>query len=113
MAGLGIGQVRVPASLLLRPVPTRGAVSDIAVEDLAPALTRARIRLAIVEVTAEADVPDLIELNVPFAQGNAFAPARPVRGEILAALPVEAPPPPEDDPGPERRSFRSLLRRAG
>ncbi len=112
MAGLGIGQVRVPAGLLLRPVPTRGAVSDIAVEDLAPALARARIRLTIVEVTAEADVPDLIELNVPFAQGNTFAPARPVRGEILAALPAEAPPPPEDDPGPERRSFRSLLRRA-
>lgn len=113
MAGLGIGQVRVPAGLLLRPVPSRGAVSDIAVEDLAPALARARIRLTVVEITAEADVPDLIELNVPFAQGAAFAPARPVRGEILAALPSEAPPPPEDDPGPERRSFRSLLRRAG
>ncbi len=91
----------------------RGVLSDIAVEDLAPALARARIRLVVNEVGAEADVPDLIDLNVPYAQGAAFAPARPVRGDILAALPPEPPPPPQDDPGSERRSFRSLLRRAG
>ena len=109
----GIGQVKVPADLLLRPGVARGVLSDIAVEDLAPALARARIRLVVNEVGAEADVPDLIDLNVPYAQGAAFAPARPVRGDILAALPPEPPPPPQDDPGSERRSFRSLLRRAG
>lgn len=115
LAELGVGQVRVPASLMLRPAGARNAVSDIAVEDLAPALARARIRLVVTDVVTEADVPDLIDLNVPFAQGSAFAPARPVRGEILSPLPPEAPPlpPPADDPGTERRSFRSLLRRAG
>ncbi len=114
MADQGIGQVKVPASLLLQPAAARGALSDLAVEDLAPALARARIRFVVTDVETEADVPDLIDLNVPFAQGAAFAPARPVRGEILAALPQEAPPPPPpaDDPGTERRSFRSLLRRA-
>lgn len=115
LAAHGIGQVKVPAALLLQPAAARGALSDLAVEDLAPALARARIRFVVTQVATEADVPDLIDLNVPFAQGAAFAPARPVRGEILATLPPEAPPPspPADDPGTERRSFRSLLRRAG
>lgn len=115
LAELGVGQVRVPANLMLRPPGLRNAVTDIAVEDLAPALARARIRLVVTDVATEADVPDLIDLNVPFAQGSAFAPARPVRGEILSPLLPEAPPlpPPGDDPGTERRSFRSLLRRAG
>lgn len=115
LAELGVGQVRVPANLMLRPAGARNTVSDIAVEDLAPALARARIRLVVTDVVTEADVPDLIDLNVPFAQGSAFAPARPVRGEILSPLPPEAPPlpPPADDPGTERRSFRSILRRAG
>lgn len=115
LAEHGIGQVKVPAELLLHPATARGNLSDLAVEDLAPALARARIRFVVSHVTSEADVPDLIDLNVPFAQGSALAPARPVRGEILASLPPEAPPPspPADDPGTERRSFRSLLRRAG
>ena len=113
LADYGIGQVKVPAEMLLRPSVARETLSDLAVEDLAPALARARIRLVVTEVGAEADVPDLIDLNVPYAQGAAFAPARPVRGDILGALPPEPPPPPLDDPGSERRSFRSLLRRAG
>ncbi len=112
LAHLGIGQVRVPADLLLRPIQNLGTMSDIALEDLAPALARSRIRLVVTEVAAEADVPDLIDLNVPFAQGVVFAPARPVRGEILADTPREDPPPPTDDPGPERKPFRSFLRRA-
>ena len=113
LAEYGIGQVKVPAELMLRPSVARGALSDIAVEDLAPALARARIRLVVNAVVTEADVPDLIDLNVPYAQGMAFAPARPVRGDILGELPPEPPPPPQDDPGPDRRSIRSLLRRAG
>ena len=112
LADHGIGQVKVPADLLLRPAPGAGAISDIALEDLAPALARSRIRLVVTDVATESDVPDLIDLNIPFAQGAAFAPARPVRTEILADLPREDPPPPADDPGPERRPFRSFLRRA-
>ena len=113
LAAHGIGQVKVPADLLLRPGAPLNALSDIAVEDLAPALGRARIRLVVTDVATEADVPDLIDLNIPFAQGAAFAPARPVRGEILADTPPDQPPPTADDPGPERRPFRSFLRRAG
>ena len=111
LAGHGVGQVKVPAALLLRPGPGRASLSDIAIEDTVPALARAGIRLVATGVEAEGDVPDLIDLDVPFAQGGAFAAPRPVRTEVLAAPPDEpAPPPP--DPEPERRPFRSVLRRA-
>lgn len=111
LAGLGIGQVKVPAAMLLRPAPDRGPLSDIAVEDTAPALARAGIRLVATEVGNDADVPDLIDLDVPFAQGSAFAAPRPVRAEVLAVSPSDTPVPPTD-PEPERRPFRSVLRRA-
>ncbi|MEL6061552.1 MULTISPECIES: EAL domain-containing protein [unclassified Methylobacterium] len=109
LAALGIGQVRVPAAMLLRP-QAGGSLSDIAVEDTGPALARVGIRLVATGVADEADIPDLIDLDVPFAQGAAFAAPRPVRAEVLTA-PPETPEPPTE-PGPERRPFRSVLRRA-
>ncbi|KAA0121043.1 EAL domain-containing protein [Methylobacterium sp. P1-11] len=109
LAALGIGQVKVPAEMLLRPGANRGRLSDIAIEDTAPALGRAGIRVVATGVADEADVPDLIDLDVPFAQGTAFAAPRPVRAEVLATPPSEEPTPP---PEPERRPFRSVLRRA-
>ncbi|MDP4006042.1 EAL domain-containing protein [Methylobacterium sp. NEAU K] len=112
LAGLGVGQVKVPAQMLLRPGPDRGHLSDIAIEDLVPALARAGIRLVATDVVDEADVPDLIDLDVPFAQGAAFAAPRPVRAEVLAAPPPHEPSPPPVEPEPERRPFRSVLRRA-
>ncbi|SDN34242.1 cyclic-di-GMP phosphodiesterase, flagellum assembly factor TipF [Methylobacterium phyllostachyos] len=111
LAALGIGQVKVPAEMLLRPEEASRSLSDIAVEDTAAALARAGIRLVATGISDEADIPDLIDLDVAFAQGAAFAAPRPVRAEVLTALPPEAPPPPTE-PGPERRSFRSVLRRA-
>ncbi|MCJ2087377.1 EAL domain-containing protein [Methylobacterium sp. E-005] len=109
LAALGIGQVRVPAAMLLRP-QAGGSLSDIAVEDTGPALARAGIRLVATGVGDEADIPDLIDLDVPFAQGVVFAAPRPVRAEVLTA-PPETPAPPTE-PAPERRPFRSVLRRA-
>jgi len=111
LAALGIGQVKVPADMLLRSGSGQGGLSDIAVEDTAPALARAGIRLVAMDVADEADVPDLIDLDVPFAQGAAFATPRPVRAEVLSAPPTETPTPPTE-PEPERRPFRSVLRRA-
>ena len=117
LAGHGVGQVKVPAEMLLRPGPARRSLSDIAIEDLVTALSRAGIRLVVTDVAAESDVPDLIDLDVPFAQGTVFAPPRPVRADVLAAQapPVPSAPPTPDDPPeptPERRPFRAFLRRA-
>ncbi|MFC6773525.1 EAL domain-containing protein [Methylobacterium gregans] len=111
LARAGVGQVKVPAGLLLRP--ERPDLADIAVEDLVTALARAGIRLVAQAVEAEGDVPDLIDLDVALAQGSVFAAPRPVRADVLAAPPSEAgpPQPPEPEP-PQRRPFRSFLRRA-
>lgn len=116
LADRGVAQVKVPADLLLRPGSYQ-TLSDIALEDLVAAFARAGIRLVADGVERETDVPDLIELDVPLAQGSVFAPARVVRSEVLNAPPPEAPEPvptPNEalDP-PQRRPFRDFLRRAG
>ncbi|WP_336488622.1 EAL domain-containing protein [Methylobacterium nigriterrae] len=119
LAERGVTQVKVPADLLLRQASARRHLSDIAVEDLVAALGRAGIRLVATRVEQEADVPDLIDLDVPFAQGSVFAAPRAVRAEVLAAPPAPLPapaaaaPPEEPEPPPQRRPFRDFLRRAG
>jgi cyclic-di-GMP phosphodiesterase TipF (flagellum assembly factor) len=92
---------------------------DIALEDLVASLARVGIRLVATGVEAETEVPDLIDLDVPLAQGNVFAAPRAVRAEVLTAAPDAAPPPPPPSPDPpsspppQRRPFRDFLRRAG
>ncbi|MGV7031727.1 EAL domain-containing protein [Methylobacterium symbioticum] len=109
LAARGVGQIKVPAGLLLRPA--RADLADIAPEDLVTALARSGIRLVACGVEAEADVPDLIDLDVALAQGTAFAAPRPVRAEVLAS-PVPEPGPETDPEPPQRKPFRSFLRRA-
>lgn len=116
LAERGVSQVKVPADLLLRAAAGRRGLSDIAVEDLVAALARSGIRLVADAVEREADVPDLIDLDVPFAQGGVFAAPRPVRAEVLsapAAASTPAEPNQEPEPPVPRRSFRDFLRRAG
>ncbi|MCJ2080573.1 EAL domain-containing protein [Methylobacterium sp. J-090] len=116
LADRGVSQVKVPADMLLRP-GTHQAMPDLALEDLVAALGRAGIQLVADRVERETDVPDLIDLNVPRAQGTVFAPARAVRAEVLAAPPPAPEPAPsagdEPEPPPQRRPFRDFLRRAG
>jgi cyclic-di-GMP phosphodiesterase TipF (flagellum assembly factor) len=99
---------------------------DIEVSDLASVLRRAGIKLVAERVEREEIVPDLIDLDVPLAQGFVFAAPRAVRSEVLsppaagdapAAAPHSPAPPaePVEEPVPreERLPFRAFLRRAG
>ncbi|SFV04539.1 cyclic-di-GMP phosphodiesterase, flagellum assembly factor TipF [Methylobacterium sp. 174MFSha1.1] len=83
---------------------------------LAVSLARSGIRLVAEGVERETDVPDLIDLDLPLAQGAVFSPPRVVRPEVLsppAPEPAPEPQPPADDPPPPvRRAFRDTLRRA-
>ncbi|HEV2541141.1 MAG TPA: EAL domain-containing protein [Methylobacterium sp.] len=118
LAERGIAQVKVAAALLLRPLD-RAAMPEIALEDLVASLSRVGIRLVATGVETETEVPDLIDLDVPLAQGSVFAAPRAVRAEVLSASPDAAPPPPPPSPEPppspppQRRPFRDFLRRAG
>jgi cyclic-di-GMP phosphodiesterase, flagellum assembly factor TipF len=127
LAERGVAFVKLPAELLLRPEMGRGL--DIAVGDLGTVLTRAGIRLVAERVEREEDVPNLIDLDVPLAQGFVFAPPRAIRPEVLAPSGAATAAAPEPQPAPvaaeplpaavpsasfeERRPFRTFLRRAG
>lgn len=120
LAERGVSQIKVPTSLLLRP-PSRDAVSDIAIEDLVASLGRAGIRIVATQVEREGEVPDLIDLDVPLAQGAVFAGPKAVRAEVfaetqqaLARAPAgaEAEAQPAGEPPQQRRAFRDFLRRA-
>ncbi|MCF4126344.1 EAL domain-containing protein [Methylobacterium sp. SyP6R] len=84
---------------------------------MALGLARSGIRLVAEGVERETDVPDLIDLDLPLAQGIVFSPPRIVRPEVLSPpappAPEPEPTPPADDPQPPvRRAFRDVLRRA-
>ena len=125
LADRGVRFIKLPADLLLRPDP--GREPDIALSDLVSVLGRAGIRLLAERVEREDDVPNLIDLDVPLAQGLAFAPPRAVRADVLVASapsPVTVAEPPQatrpipEEPDPtspvldEKMPFRAFLRRA-
>jgi cyclic-di-GMP phosphodiesterase TipF (flagellum assembly factor) len=126
LADRGVRFVKLPAELMVSTDEDRGL--DIEVADLSSVLRRAGIRLVAERVEREEIVPDLIDLDVPLAQGFVFAAPRAVRSEVLvapstpeapvadpASPPGDPPPDPPNTPSPtrERLPFRSFLRRAG
>jgi cyclic-di-GMP phosphodiesterase TipF (flagellum assembly factor) len=128
LADRGVRFVKLPAEMLLAAEAPHGL--DVELHDLAAVLSRAGIKLIAERVERAEDVPDLLDLDVPLAQGFVFSPPRPVRAEVLsspvaAAAPAQAAPahaapvqdgaaerPPEPAPEPQKRPFRSFLRRA-
>lgn len=82
LAERGVRYLKVPAEMLLEPQTARGL--DIELSDLTAVLTRAGIRLIAERVEHEKDVPNLIDLDVPLAQGFVFAAPRAIRPEVLA-----------------------------
>ncbi|WP_375458374.1 EAL domain-containing protein [uncultured Enterovirga sp.] len=110
LARRGIVVARIGCGLLLDP-PNRGELRGGL-----RALARAEIRIVAGGVDRESDVPDLIELDIPLAQGEALGTPRSIRADPAASpAPATAPDPPApSEPAPERRpSFRDMLRRAG
>lgn len=127
LADRGVRYVKIPAELLLQGESS--GVLDVEIHDLAAVLARAGIRLVAERVEREEDVPDLLDLDVPMAQGFVFAPPRPVRAEVLnptaaSAVPAAPEPPPPAVPAaaapvgqpsaepPRKMPFRAFLRRA-
>jgi cyclic-di-GMP phosphodiesterase, flagellum assembly factor TipF len=81
LAERGVKFVKLPGSLLL--AAEKGGRTDVATADLAAIMARAGIALIAEKVESEAQVPDLIEFNIPLAQGFVFAPPRLVRADVL------------------------------
>jgi cyclic-di-GMP phosphodiesterase TipF (flagellum assembly factor) len=128
LAERGVRFVKVAADLIANVDRKEGL--DIELGDLSSVLRRAGIQLIAERVEHEEVVPDLIDLDIPLAQGFVFAPPRAVRSEVLQPQPVakaEANLAPTSEPGPEesapaqgtpmpepeeRKPFRAFLRRA-
>ncbi|MGY6644083.1 MAG: EAL domain-containing protein [Salinarimonas sp.] len=96
LADRGVAYAKLPARMLLDPQPSHGL--DFETADLATVLSRAGIRLVADRVETESDVPDLIDIDVPLAQGYVFAPPRAVRPDIVAGLARRATPPQSASP---------------
>ena len=130
LADKGVRFVKIPAAMLLSDGSRVAA--EIHPADIPAMLKRADISLVAEKVENEATVAELLDLNVPLAQGFLFGAPRPVKAEIYAAgapapvkaaspakrggaaKPVVEPTPPEPAPtAPDRRPFRTFLRRAG
>jgi cyclic-di-GMP phosphodiesterase TipF (flagellum assembly factor) len=106
LARRGFGHAMLEAGKILGPRPH--ATTAFLVAEAA----RAGVALVATGIERERQVPDLLDFEVPFAMGDAIAPARPVRAEVLApeASPVQPVEIAEQDgPAP----FRAFLRRAG
>ena len=103
----GFDYAKVDAALLIEARPP-GETSS-----LVRKAADAGIHLVATGIEREETVPDLLDFDVPLAQGHAIAPARPVRAEIVSGSP-SAPEPSDPPPPPEARvPFRDFLRRAG
>lgn len=96
LADRGVAYVKLPARMLLDPQPSNGL--DFETSDLATVLARAGIRLVAEKVEFEHDVPDLIDIDAPLAQGFVFGPARAVRPDIVGGGPARKPAEPASAP---------------
>lgn len=99
----GIALAAVDAGAILHP--SRGGDAIGAVRTMA----RSGIHLVATGIDRESDIPDLVEHDVPFAQGSALGAPRPMRTDFAAPA-ASAATGPEPEP---RVSFRDVLRRAG
>lgn len=83
LADFGIKTVKVNADLLLLRDQAKSA--DIHPADLAPLLARHGVSLIADGITSEKMVVDLLDYDIPLAQGDLFSTPRPVRADILGS----------------------------
>lgn len=108
---IGVRWVRMPAGRFLAVAQENETLIDVATADFVALLARRRLTFVADQVEGEAEIAELLDLNVEFAHGTAFAPPQAVRADVLEAQSVaDAPRTPE--PPPERKSLRDLARRA-
>ncbi|GGK36731.1 EAL domain-containing protein [Salinarimonas ramus] len=87
LADRGVRYVKLPSALILGHAERPAPGLDVAVSDLSAVLSRAGIKLVAEAVEREEDVPDLIDLDVPLAQGLVFGGPRAVRSDLIGGPP--------------------------
>lgn len=107
----GVRWVRMAAGRFLALTQAQDTVLDVASADFVALLQRRRISFLADQVTEEAQIAELLDLNVEYAHGLVFAPPQAVRADVLEGAP-SGEPPRTPEPTPERRGLRDLARRA-
>jgi EAL domain-containing protein (putative c-di-GMP-specific phosphodiesterase class I) len=121
LAQIGISFIKLPVGFLIGQQASR---FEIAPQDIATLFKRNGIQLIAERVETEEQVRELLDLDVPLAQGHVFAPPKPVRSDVfaVAATPnksrLELKPDVQDDmesalSASERQSLRAFLSRGG
>lgn len=113
LSQMGVRWLRMSAGAFIQMAHESETLMDVASADFVTLLGRRRLSFVADTITEEAQVAELIDLNVEFAQGNIFAPPQAVRADVLetsgaAGDPIRG----GQDAQPERRSLRDLARRA-
>lgn len=107
----GVRWIRMPANRFLAVAQENETLLDVATTDFVALLARRRVNFIADQVTDEREIAELLDLNVEFGHGLAFAPPQAVRSDVLDP-PSQTDPPRPPEPAPERRSLRDLARRA-
>jgi len=111
LSQMGVRWLRMTADRFLPLAQGSETLMDVSNLDFVALLGRRRLNFLVEGVSEEGFVADLLDLNVEFAQGNAFSPPQAVRADVL-----ETPKTPDaasaPEPRPERRTLRDLARRA-
>lgn len=111
LSQMGVRWLRMTADRFLPLAQASETLMDVATLDFVALLARRRLNFVVESVAEEAFVADLLDLNVEYAQGNAFSPPQAVRADVLETpKATDAAPMPESRP--ERRTLRDLARRA-
>lgn len=113
LAQMGVRWLRMSADSFIDIAHASETLLDVATADFITLLSRRKISFMADGVADESRIAELIDLNVEFAQGLAFAPPQAVRADVLENAPQAGPDIARSaDPAPERRSLRDLARRA-
>lgn len=112
LAQMGVRWLRMSADHFIDMAHESETLMDVATADFVQLLARRKISFMADSVMDESQIADLIDMNIEFAQGNAFAPPQAVRADVLETAPPSQETARTAEPAPERRSLRDLARRA-
>lgn len=112
LAQMGVRWIRMTARNFLVTAQENDMLLDVATADVVTLLGRRRLALIADGVVDEAQVAELIDLGVEYAQGAVFAVPQAVRADVLEGAAASTEPQRPTEPPPERRGLRDLARRA-
>lgn len=112
LSQMGVRWLRMSADNFIDIAHENETLLDVATADFVTLLSRRNISFMADGVNDESRIAELIDLNIEFAQGIAFAPPQAVRADVLESQPAKQDTARAAEPAPERRSLRDLARRA-